>query len=61
MENVYIKREGTKLIIQVDLERTIGPSKSGKTTVVATTKGNQPIAGLNDETIYLGLNLYKKR
>jgi len=56
MKNVDIKIEGNTMTITVDLGKTFGPSKSGKTTVIATTEGNQPVAPLT----FLGLNIYKK-
>lgn len=56
MKNVEIKIEGTMLMIIVDLNKTFGPSKSGKTTVIASTEGNQAIT----PGTYLGLNVYKK-
>ena len=55
MKNVEIKKEGNKLIIIVDLSKTFGPSKSGKTTIVASTEGNQMVEGVT-----IGLNVYKK-
>jgi len=56
MKNVETKIEGTKLIITVDLSKTFGPSKSGKTIIVASTEGNIKVG---DAT--LGLNVYKSR
>lgn len=56
MKNVETKIEATKLIITVDLTKTFGPSKSGKTIIVASTEGNVKIG---DVTI--GLNVYKGR
>jgi len=56
MKNVEIRTEGTKLIITVDLTKTFGPSSTGKTIIVASTEGNQKVAG---GEIMLGLNAYK--
>jgi hypothetical protein len=58
MKNVEMKVEGLILTIKVDLSKTFGPSKSGKTTVVASTEGNLPVNAAGH--IYLGLNVYKK-
>ena len=63
MQNVIMKVENNKLIIEVDLTKSFGPSKSGKTTVIASTQGNQKIngagaAGRQDE-VMVGLNVYK--
>ncbi len=38
-ENVEIRREGHKLVIEIDLTQTIGTSHSGKTEMIATTRG----------------------
>jgi hypothetical protein len=54
MKNVETKIEGTKLIITVDLSKTFGPSKSGKTIIVASTEGNARIG-----PVTVGLNVYK--
>lgn len=56
MENVTYKMQGNKLVIEVDLSKKIGPSKSGKTTLIATTGGNVPI---DSKGRRLGLNLYE--
>ena len=59
MTNVVTKREGKKLIIEVDLSQTGSPSKTGKSFIIATSGGNQLIDP--DQKIYLGLNVYKTR
>jgi hypothetical protein len=56
MQNVVYEVKGDKLIIEVDLSKEFGPSKSGKTITIASTRGNQSIAGT--DTIF-GLNVYK--
>jgi hypothetical protein len=55
MKNVVIKKEGNLLVIKVDLTKDFGPSKSGKTTIVATTEGNHDLEGVT-----IGLNVYKR-
>jgi hypothetical protein len=57
MDNIQIEVKDNKAVITIDLSKDFGPSKSGKTIVVATTRGNVPIPGA--ETIRLGLNCYK--
>ena len=55
--NLVVKED--KLIITVDLSKESGPSKSGKTIVVASTQGNQNVpehAGYK-----IGLNVYKAK
>ena len=41
MQNVTLKVEGNKLIIDVDLSKEIRPSSSGKTTLIASTEGTR--------------------
>jgi hypothetical protein len=57
MDNVQIEVKDNKAIITIDLNKEFGESKSGKTIVVATTRGNVPIPGA--ETFRIGLNCYK--
>jgi len=58
MRNVVVSREGDTLVLKVDLTKTLGPSRSGKTTVVASTEGNVGVPG--DKDIKVGLNVYRK-
>jgi len=46
------------LTIVVDTNKEIGPSASGKTTLVASSGGNASINVGNDRVLKLGLNLY---
>jgi hypothetical protein len=57
MDNVQIEVRDKKAIITIDLTKEFGLSKSGKTIVVATTRGNVPIPGA--EAYRLGLNCYR--
>lgn len=56
MKNIELTVEGETLIIKVDLSKDFGPSKSGKTIIVASTEGNVTIPE-RDERI--GLNIYR--
>ena len=56
MKNINYKIEKDTLFIQVDLSKTIGVSKSGKTILVASSQGNVP---LGRDDISLGINCYK--
>ncbi len=56
MKNIEIEREGSKLTLTIDLAKTQGPSKSGKSIVIATTGGNKEVA----PKIYMGVNIYQK-
>lgn len=58
MKNVEMKVEnGKTLVIKVDLTKDFGPSKTGKTIIIASTEGNVPVPG---RTEVVGLNVYKK-
>ena len=56
MRNVEMKMQGKKLVIEVDTTQDFGLSKSGKTIIIASTDGNQPVNGVT-----VGLNVYRKR
>ena len=56
MQNVKLEVKGDKLIIEIDLTKDFGPSKSGKTITIASTRGNQKIEGTD---AVIGLNIYK--
>lgn len=57
MKNVTMKVENEKLIIEVDLTKDFGDSKSGKTTIIASSEGNKAIPGRDD--VKIGLNVFK--
>uniref|UniRef100_A0A6M3IK15 Uncharacterized protein n=1 Tax=viral metagenome TaxID=1070528 RepID=A0A6M3IK15_9ZZZZ len=59
MKNIDMKVEKNILTIKIDLSKTSGKSKSGKSTVIASTEGNQqfPFEG---EIVSIGVNVYKK-
>jgi len=57
MENMEMVVEDNILTITVDLTRDLGLSKSEKTRIIATSRGNAKIPG-SDATI--GLNIYKR-
>jgi hypothetical protein len=56
MQNVTVDIKNDRLTITIDLKQKGAPSKSGKTVVIASTQGNQPVA----DGLYLGLNVYRK-
>jgi hypothetical protein len=58
MKNVAMKVEGDILTLTVDLSKTFGLSASGKTTIIASTEGNQAVEGR--ESVKVGLNVYTK-
>jgi hypothetical protein len=57
MKNVEMTVEGDILTLTVDVSKEFGPSKSGKTIIVASTEGNKSVPGRNEK---VGLNIYKK-
>jgi hypothetical protein len=57
MENMTMEIKDGKLIITCDLNTDLGLSKSGKTRIIASSRGNAKVPG-TDATI--GLNLYRK-
>ncbi len=56
MKNIEMKVEKNILTIKVDLTKTFGQSKSGKSEIIATTAGNIGIPGTEAK---MGLNIYK--
>jgi len=56
-KNVEMTVDKDLLRITVDLSKEFGPSKSGKTIIVASTEGNQLVYGREEK---IGLNVYKK-
>ena len=56
MKNIDMQVAGNTLTITVDLSKNLGPSKSGKTTIIATTAGNISIPGTDAKA---GINIYR--
>lgn len=56
MKNVNMQVEGNTLTITVDISKDFGPSKSGKTRIIATTAGNIAIPSTDAK---IGLNIYR--
>ena len=61
MKNVRIEVKGSMLTITVDLTKSLGASKSGKSDMVASTEGNQRVKGDDGQVIVVGLNVYKPK
>lgn len=59
MQNCEMTVNGNILTIKVDLSKEQGPSASGKSLVIATSSGNQPIPSKHGAKI--GLNIYKPK
>jgi len=45
MQNIKVKVEKNTMTLTVDLTQRLGPSSSGKTTIIASTEGNAKIEG----------------
>ena len=48
-----------KLLVEIDLTKEYGRSKSGKTITIATTRGNIKLQDDKGKEIVLGINCYK--
>lgn len=55
MKNIIMEIEGDILTLKIKLTDQVGPSASGKTILIASSGGNQPIG---HKDMKLGLNLY---
>ena len=55
----YFVEDNGMLTIKIDTSKDIGPSASGKTTLIASSSGNAKI-NIGDREVFLGLNLYYK-
>lgn len=55
--NIKYRVEGGKLVLEIDMNKEQGASKSGKSVIIASTNGN---AAVGTTGLTLGLNLYRK-
>lgn len=58
MQNIEMSVNGDILTVKIDLSKRLGPSTSGKTTIVGTTSGNAKIPG--HESLRIGVNCFEK-
>ena len=56
MDNIDVKVTGNKMILTVDISKRFGLSKSGKTQIIASSKGNATVA----PGVIIGLNVFTK-
>ena len=56
MKNIEMVVEGDTLIVRVDLTKNFGPSRSGKTVIVASTEGNVSVPDRDEK---IGVNVYR--
>ena len=59
MDNIKLSQEGTILVIRIDTAKRLGESKSGKNTVIASSRGNANVL-VGNTTVTLGINAYTK-
>jgi hypothetical protein len=51
--------KGNTLIIEIDKEKELLPSSTGKTLTVASSRGNQPVGiNINGQALRVGVNAY---
>ncbi len=60
MTNVEHSVKDGKLTIVVDLKKVCGPSKSGKSMIIATTHGAMSVAD-GGKVFQVSVNVYKKK
>jgi hypothetical protein len=56
MKNIVMKVDKDLLTMTIDLSKEFGPSKSGKTTIVASTEGSKSIPGMDHR---IGMTVYR--
>ena len=54
-ENIKAVKNGSQIILIIDASKRLGSSASGKSTIIATTRGNMTYNGLS-----FGVNVYTK-
>ena len=57
MKNIVQSVKGNILTITVDLSKTFGASKTGKSNIIASTEGNLSVEGHPE--VKMGINVYK--
>lgn len=61
MQNIAVKPITDSTIqITVDLRKDFGKSSSGKTNIIASSRGNRQLFPENYPSYYMGLNIYRK-
>ncbi len=56
--SLHVYEEDKLLHIVVDTSKELGPSSSGKTTLIASSGGNATVELQDGRQVKLGLNLY---
>ena len=57
MKNIEMQVKDNILTITIDLSKSFGPSKSGKTNIIASTLGNVTVP--ETDGVKIGVNCYK--
>lgn len=57
MKNIEMTIEGEILTVKIDLSKNYGPSKTGKSIVVASSEGNVNVPEREEK---IGINVYRK-
>ena len=57
--NIVVDDSG-EMVITINWTDDIGPSASGKTNLISSSRGNKPIELPDGRKAYLGLNFYYK-
>ncbi|MHA1651049.1 MAG: helix-hairpin-helix domain-containing protein, partial [Candidatus Helarchaeota archaeon] len=58
MQNIDITLDDNTVTLSIDTEKDFGPSSTGKSIIVASSRGNRLIEGTD---VYVGINIFKKR
>src|SRR5437879_1277075 len=59
MQNVVMRVEDNKLLIEVDLTTSFGPTESGKSILIGSTRGTVSVPG--HEEIKVGVNVFRPK
>jgi len=61
MTNMKTTVKENKLVIEVDLNQNAGPSKSGKTIIIASSHGAAQVTDADGNVVNVNLNVYRKK
>jgi len=56
---LFIINGGKNVMFKVDFTKELGESKSGKSMIIASSKGNKPVVLPDGSTIKVGINVYR--
>ncbi|MGV9171469.1 MAG: hypothetical protein ACOC44_11180 [Promethearchaeia archaeon] len=57
-KNIEYSINGTMLTVKIDLSKNLGESKSGKSQIIATSRGNKALTGKFSD-VKIGINCYR--